>query len=443
MSASGGAGGAGGTLVPDFQVKVAGQPLAPEVRADVIGLVVALGLGAFPRAELELTNTGSRWSSGGPFQLGARLDVELGYLGAREAVFEGEVVEVSPCYREGGGEVLQVGAHHRMHRLARGRHSATYQDMKDSDIVKKLAGEAGLTARCEDTGVVHPHVFQANRTHLEFILERALLHDFEVLAEGTTLHFRRPALGTAPCATLTRGATLIAFHPECSLLGQPTEVQVRGWDPRTKEPILGKAKVGDEAPRLGERSGPEVAKKVLKDTRVQLSGLPVRTQAEADAYARAEMSRRARRYAMARGEASGRPSLAPGRVVELDGVGTRFGGKWYVTEARHLFNEFGYETSFEAVRNALFSPKKRPAPPPPRRAAQGKPAGKEKLDIAIEDQTGAPLEGQDYVLVMPDGKTKRTGTSGAAGIQEDNLDPGTAKLELKAVSSPKWTIKKK
>lgn len=49
-------------------------------------------------------------------------------------------------------------------------------------------------------------------------------------------------------------------------------------------------------------------------------------------------------YADAKGE--GNPDIRPGRVVKLQGMGERYNGEYYVTEARHIFHENVYNTDF-------------------------------------------------------------------------------------------------
>ena len=54
------------------------------------------------------------------------------------------------------------------------------------------------------------------------------------------------------------------------------------------------------------------------------------------------------------GLCSGHPGLRAGSVVRIDGVGSRYGGLYYLHSVRHRYSlERGYETGFEGRRNAL------------------------------------------------------------------------------------------
>jgi uncharacterized protein len=53
------------------------------------------------------------------------------------------------------------------------------------------------------------------------------------------------------------------------------------------------------------------------------------------------------------GICTGRTDLHPGRVIKIDGIGTRFSGQYYVTSTSHRYSQRDpYQTHFVARRNA-------------------------------------------------------------------------------------------
>ncbi|HEX8359818.1 MAG TPA: hypothetical protein VF613_06920, partial [Longimicrobium sp.] len=75
---------------------------------------------------------------------------------------------------------------------------------------------------------------------------------------------------------------------------------------------------------------------------------------EARALAEAHYARAARRFVVGQGLAEGDARLKVGAEVELKGVGPLFEGKYYLTRARHTFDQAeGYRTAFTAERPAL------------------------------------------------------------------------------------------
>ena len=60
--------------------------------------------------------------------------------------------------------------------------------------------------------------------------------------------------------TLSIAADLLEFSPRLSSAGQVTEVIVRGWDPKEKKEVIGRAGLGDEETRMGgQQSGDALA----------------------------------------------------------------------------------------------------------------------------------------------------------------------------------------
>src|SRR5262249_41939314 len=107
--------------------------------------------------------------------IGAELEVSLGREGPAEVVFKGEITAVELEASTERMPRIVVRAYDRAHRLMRGRHSRSFVQMADSDIVSKLATEVGLSAQAESTNPVHDYVFQYNQTNWEFLRQRAAL----------------------------------------------------------------------------------------------------------------------------------------------------------------------------------------------------------------------------------------------------------------------------
>lgn len=66
--------------------------------------------------------------------------------------------------------------------------------------------------------------------------------------------------------------------------------------------------------------------------------------------AEATLARTAADFITGRGTAIGLPALRPGVTVELSGLGSRFGGRYYVTDTSHRIDHDGYQTRFGARR---------------------------------------------------------------------------------------------
>src|SRR5207248_1485307 len=102
----------------------------------------------------------------------------------------------------------------------------------------------------------------------------------------------------------------------------------------------------------GGRTGPDVLRQAFGERasfRVRANPLGTRS---AEAWARAEMLRRARAFVTVSGTTNGSTDMVVGSRLSLDRVGTPFNGDgYYVTRICHTYDRTdGFRTHFEAER---------------------------------------------------------------------------------------------
>jgi uncharacterized protein len=345
--------------VPVFDIIINGQALVadayPFVTSVLVDESIALpsmfSLEIFSSDELENAN---QWIDDELFSVGNVLEVKLGYGDKLETLIIGEITGLEPDFISARLPVLTVRGYDRRHRLQKGRKTRTFVQQKDSDIAAKVAREAGLSADTTDTSVTHDYVIQVNQTDLEFLQERARRIQYETVVYDKQLIFRPVQNDKSEILTLTMDDHLLEFRPRLSMARQTSDVSVRGWDPKTKEAIAGKAQAGDETSTMGgKQSGSKMTQAAFGSSLDALSAQPLMTQAEADQIAIALLNRNSLLLIEGEGLCYGRTDLRAGKVIKIDGVGTRFGGKYYVTDAVHHYSaQGGYRTQFQVRRNA-------------------------------------------------------------------------------------------
>ncbi|WP_147363460.1 VgrG-related protein [Deinococcus sp. RM] len=280
------------------------------------------------------------------YKLGARIKVVAQVKGNKETVFDGEIVEIEPRFTR-GTQQLRLRAFDRLHRLSRGTHTKSYQNVSDMDLVKKIASEAGLTAKTGPASVVHGYVLQHNQSHLAFLRERAARLGYILFVDGTTLHCE-PVRGQDPI-TLTWGDNLSEFLPRLSSLNQTSGSTVRSWDPKQKRAVSSEKQSGEGKAKVQEGTRSEgVAQEAFSmKAPTTSSALIVRDQGYADAIAQAQRNRVAEGLLEARGQAAGYPRLTAGTQLDIRNVGQRFSGSYVASSVRHVYrNGEGYSTEF-------------------------------------------------------------------------------------------------
>ncbi len=349
-----------GLLVPNFEVSINGSPLETEVQAHIAGVTVDTSVEWPGMFVIELTGSNTlpdehQWvDDQALFAFGHAVEVKLGYEQKPETLIKGEITALEPEFSHDRLPRLIVRGYDRRHRLLRGRKTRTFVQQKDSDIAAQLASEAGLTGETTDSQVTHDYVLQANQTDLEFLAERARRIEYEVVVEDKNLLFRPVANAESEVLTLTMLDGLLEFSPRLTSAGQVSEVSVRGWSVKEKQEITGKAGIGDEVSAMGgASSGGKLAEGAFGAAPEVIASHPTLTQAEADQMAKARFNHLSLGLIAGEGICLGRPDLRAGKVIKLEGLGTRFSGLYYVTTAVHRYSsQRGYRTHFCVRRNA-------------------------------------------------------------------------------------------
>ena len=222
---------------------------------------------------------------------------------------------------------------------------------------------------------------QAGQSYLEFIQKLADRLDFEVFLEFADLvpssplefHFEpwrsraKPNPELAHIYRLHREANLLEFTPTINVVGQYSEVEVRG---RHRDPLLphevkgsGTHKIIDDElhPRRPETpllSGPEVREKLFQGRRNKFT-IPNQSNMDdvrADWYAKVVIRKKARELFTVEGSTLGDPRFRPGHHAEIRGMGAPFDGFFYVTKTTHTLGADGLRTRFTASRSGMEYP---------------------------------------------------------------------------------------
>ncbi|WP_371665528.1 VgrG-related protein [Streptomyces sp. NBC_01241] len=241
------------------------------------------------------------------------------------------------------------------HRLFRGRRVASYQNMTLADICAQVAQRAGLKPGTVDVaGPVLEHIAQPNVTDWEFVRDLAEEAGAQAYVVDGQLHITRPAEASgAPDGSaradrnplvLEMGSNLLRCRAGVSSAEQVSEVEVRGWDVKTKQPLVGRAPAGKSA-RLDLGVSAAEVSAPFGEARFVVTDAAYGAQAQVDQAAKALAERIAGSFAELEAVIRGNPEVRAGSTVALNAVGAPFEGRYTVTSSRHVFDPVrGYET---------------------------------------------------------------------------------------------------
>ena len=333
----------------DLLVKIAGQQLDGATAASVLDVSVQQTLGQAAHLTLRLAawdpDTDQLTLVDDPrLSPGSSVEVELGFLNDRRAVFWGEIVGLDLAASATDRAVVTINAYDILHRLGRGERQEVYKKTTYAGIVRTIAQKIyRIAVDAQDDlerDPENPVVLQENSSDLELLttLAKKIQYELFVDAGGKQLVFRKSQLGQPASLTLDARQDLVDFSARIDASGQLGGVEVRSFDSDNKKRIQ---VVLGNPDSLDRRYGPAPSRSLITDQ-------PLLTQEEAQAHAEAELLRIRARYLTATGSCFGRTELRPGLMIGIAELGNRFGGDFHVTATTHsLSPSGGFRTSFE------------------------------------------------------------------------------------------------
>lgn len=342
------------TLAPSFQLLLDGSPAPIDLSVNVIGIRVTEDLTRPSRFTLNVSDVGRVWTKSNKFKSGREVEVKLGFVSKMESVIRAEVHSWEVDLAADGPARLVVQGYDRLHRFTRGPKTRTFVDQKDSEIVRKIAQEHGLSADVDDSQALHPFVLQHNVPDFDFILERAALCGFEVQVQGKKLLFKKPAVTGQPAVKLTWGENIGRIAHEINTFDQAPKIEARAWDPVNQKLLTAPAKAGDELSKMGGQTlGARLAKDRFGEAQQYVLSAATSLK-ELESVVKAEYNRRAGNFVQIECRVDGNPRIRAGTVVEIEKAGKRLDGVYYVTWAEHaFFTDSGYFTEFRARRYTM------------------------------------------------------------------------------------------
>jgi phage protein D len=354
---------------PDFKLTLGTTDFTDDLKSAVISIEVEQVSDGASSFRVELDDYYADFADGKKeIKEGMSAQIELGYEGTgTKKVIEGIITGIG-TRRQGGSVHYVVTGFDGLQALTRGRKRRSWEDMKDSDIASDIAGECGLEADVEDSGIVNPYVAQNNRTNLDFLMERARRVGFELKVEEKRLVFKKPDFSSDSVATLCwdvkncdpddeKSVLLARCDLRSSTRGVVKKVVVRSYDPASAKEIVGSAETIDGGTMGGSSNAADAAASNNPDTTIQISNIPVASQEEAERIAASILNERANSFMTGRALCDGCSDICCGKKVTFKGLGNGLDGEYYVTSAKHTFktgstgNNFGYRTEITVGRS--------------------------------------------------------------------------------------------
>lgn len=290
------------------------------------------------------------------FQTSIRIALGYGDRARLVPMIAGVVTEISTSFSESGSPELAVAGYDNLFPLTLGSNSTAWKNVSDSDVVSLLATKHGLATDIDPTREKHAQIEQNQRSDFDLIKELAARNHYEFyMTNDNRLRFGRPNDRGDGIVSLRWGESLLNFKPVANLAAQVKGVEIHGWDPNAKKPIVGRAGAGEETGRDPRRqSGGQTLDPSFDSTAVLKLRMPVFTEAEAKERAKAVLNDHAKKFLTGEAESIGFPELRPDRNITIANLGAPFSKTYYVEQTTHKVDSGGYRTRFKVKETSLW-----------------------------------------------------------------------------------------
>ncbi|MGO4543396.1 phage late control D family protein [Paenibacillus sp. 2TAB23] len=290
---------------------------------------------------------------GSTITVGKKLQIKLGYADKKSLVFDGIITGYSVDFPSNGSPTVTVTAMDRSFLMMKSAHSKVWNQMKDTDVVRQIAGNYGLSVDLDDTTVTKKTIEQIGVSDYHFIRSLAMDNDRQFYVVASKLYFKKPKTSGSPLITLKYGKNLVQFTLTVDASSQTSQVKVRGYDVDKMQAIESVASsvtvIGSNA-----KSGPSVAS-MLSSQKMEVVYTQAASMDEAQSLAKAMLDRISRELVIGHGTSIGFPEMKPGELIKIEGLGSeKLDQQLRLTKVTHRLDATsGYMIYFETEGNAI------------------------------------------------------------------------------------------
>lgn len=267
---------------------------------------------------------------------GNTIEIKAGYHNDEETIFKGIIIKHSIKVRQAESAIV-IECRDIAVKTTIGRKSAYFYDSTDSDIIEKIAGKYDLDVQVETTNYQHKELVQYQASDWDFMITRAQANGKVCYVEDGKLIFEKPNLSNEAVQTVAYGSSLLAFDAEIDARNQFNKITSYGWNSSEQEIV--EAEATDPSLNLnGNISVAELAAVFdIENIELKHGGNYNSTvlQDWSDSKAFFQQLSKTR----GRVKFQGIPTVKPGSIITLEGVGDRFNGNVFISAVRHEIAE--------------------------------------------------------------------------------------------------------
>ncbi|WP_299899253.1 type VI secretion system tip protein VgrG [uncultured Aquimarina sp.] len=325
---------------------------------------------------------------------GAEIEITAGYHSDEETVFKGIIIKHNIKIRANGSYLI-VECKDEAVKLTIGRKSNYFYDNKDSDIIEEIIGAYGIDKEVEATNYEHKELVQYHTSDWDFIVSRAQANGKLCFVDDGRLSIKKPDFTSGEIETITFGATMLDLDAEIDARHQIDKVTSYSWNYADQEVI--EIEAADPSVSLNGNLEPSDLSSIIGLENLELRHGGSLSTTEMQDWSDAKWMFQQLSKIRGRVKFQGIPSVKPGTILKLQGVGDRFNGNVYVTGISHHISEGNWTVDAQFGINPKWFSETYDINPLP---ASGLLSGICGLQIGIVSQLEEDPDGENRILVQ-------------------------------------------
>jgi uncharacterized protein len=342
----------------NFDILVDGNTITAEAKATLRSLEIVEELN-YPTSctfQLNIQRITDKPGEGYDLALyvpGATLVVKLGMDAPAQIMTTGWITAVEAHFSD--DSTVTITGYDGLQRLRFGTHTRTFTKKSVSDLARTMASEASLTiGTIDNTTTVFPSMLQIQESDYDFLLRQAAQLGYEMLMDAGKFSFRAIQAGRANLKTLTFLIDFTELRLRLRALPEGGSVEARGWDMNAKQAVFSSNSSSTTITVMGGSSDGGIRSSAFPASAMSVSGMTITDRDQAQNVATGIRKELLIETVEGDGVMVGAPWMHAGINVSLQGLGSRFSGKYYVTATRHLYRpDDGYLTYFSVARTGV------------------------------------------------------------------------------------------
>ncbi|HWR60825.1 MAG TPA: hypothetical protein VN580_04400 [Clostridia bacterium] len=286
-------------------------------------------------------------------QLGAFVEVRLGYGDKLEPLFYGLITIVDYDYSSGDLPTMSVKGFDQSFIMMRGKKSKTWKQKRYCEVIREIGAKYLPNLYVDDTAVIHEVVEQYEQSDFSFINSLALKCNYDFFVVGNSLYFKKALTEAEPVVALQWGKTLQSFSTQVNLSEQVNKVILRGFNKTDYSKVIqGEAERVDKI-GINTKTGRDVIRSLGEELTTMHVYRNVDSKEDADNKAQAILNKNSMSFVSGKGQCIGIPEIRAGEYIKIEGIGMKSGFIYYIKGATHKINSSGYTTAFDIGGNAI------------------------------------------------------------------------------------------